>query len=175
MYMFILFQKIGQSGPLILTIITILLVRNKYNLLIYYILFIFISSFLNIFLKGILQCPRPSIDKAKFDLMIKNKERFIYKHGIPYDIYGMPSGHSQFVALSTIFIYSALRDVKITMLYLVISLITISERVIDNHHTILQVIVGSGIGLILGYIAFNMAVKNLEGKKTAKKDDFGPI
>ena len=173
--MFILFQKIGQYGPLILLIITIILLRNKYNLLFYYILFLFVNFFLNLFLKGILQCPRPSIDKQNFDLMIKNKERFMYKHGIPYDIYGMPSGHSQSVILSTIFIYSALHDVKITMLYLVVSLITISERVIDNHHTCSQVIVGSVVGLILGYIAFNMAVKNMEGKKTAKKDDFGPI
>lgn len=173
--MFILFQKIGQFGPLILLIISILLLWKKSNLLFYYILFLFINFFLNLILKGILQYPRPSIDSKTFDLMLKNKTRFMYKHGIPYDIYGMPSGHSQFVTLSTIFIYMALRDVKITFFYLIISLITISERVIDNHHTIMQVIVGSGLGLVLGYIAFIMSVKNLEGKKTIKKDDFGPI
>jgi membrane-associated phospholipid phosphatase len=173
--MFKFLKKIGQNGPMILLFITIFLLRNKQNLLFYYILFFIISLFLNLILKGIIQQPRPSIDSKTFHLMMKNKERYIHKHGIPYDIFGMPSGHSQSVLLSTIFIYLSLHDIKIAMLYLFITLITLAQRVIDNHHTILQVIFGSIIGVALGYLAYKMAQINVEGKKTAKKDDYGPI
>lgn len=170
-----LFQKVGENGPIILLIMTIIFLRNKANLLFYYILFFIISIFVNIFLKGIIQQARPSIDAKTFKLMMKNKERYIYKHGIPYDIFGMPSGHSQSVWLSTIFIFLSLHDIKIAMLYLLITLITLIQRVVDNHHTILQVIFGSIIGIALGYVGYRMALINLEGKKTPKKDDYGPL
>ena len=152
-------------------------VYSKYFYLIFFIIIlVFITSlFLNVVLKGIIQQPRPSIDSKTFNLMMKNKERYIHKHGIPYDIFGMPSGHSQSVLLSTIFIYLSLHDIKITILYLIVTLITLSQRVIDNHHTILQVIFGSLIGVALGYVAYKMAKTNVEGKKTAKKDDYGPV
>lgn len=173
--MLAIFQKIGQNGPILLLLITIFLLRNKNNLLFYYILFFIVSLFLNLILKGIIQQPRPSIDAKTFNLMMKNKERYIHKHGIPYDIFGMPSGHSQSVLLSTIFIYLSLHDTKVFILYLFITLITLIQRVIDNHHTILQVIFGSIIGILLGYLAYKMAQTNIEGKKTAKKDDYGPL
>jgi len=173
--MFTLLKKIGQYGPLILFFITIFLLRNKQNLLFYYILFFIVSLFLNLILKGLIQQPRPSIDSKTFNLMMKNKDRYIYKNGIAYDIFGMPSGHSQSVLLSTTFIYLALHDIKIVLLYLVISIITLAERVIDNHHTILQVIFGSIIGCKLGYLAYKMAQTQIEGKKTAKRDDYGPL
>jgi membrane-associated phospholipid phosphatase len=173
--MFALFQKIGQYGPILLLFISIFLLRNKHNLLFYYILFFIISLLLNLILKGIIQQPRPSIDAKTFNLMMKNKERYIYKHGIPYDIFGMPSGHSQSVILSTIFIYFSLRDIKIVVLYLFITAVTITQRVIDNHHTVLQVIFGTIMGCVLGYLAYKMAQINIEGKKTPKNDDYGPL
>jgi len=173
--MFKFLKKIGQNGPMLLLFTTIFLLRNKHNLLFYYILFVILSLFLNLVLKGIIQQPRPSIDAKTFHLMMKNKERYIYNHGIPYDIFGMPSGHSQSVLLSTIFIYLSLHDIRIAMFYLFITLITLTQRVIDNHHTILQVIVGSLVGCIVGYVAYKMAQTNMEGKKTAKRDDYGPI
>jgi membrane-associated phospholipid phosphatase len=138
-------------------------------------LFFGITILINVVVKGIIQQPRPSIDPKTFDLMMKNKERYIYKHGMPYDIFGMPSGHSQSVIFSTIFIYFSLRNLKILLLYVFISIITLFQRVTDDHHTVSQVIVGSSIGFILGYIGYTMAKINIEGKKTAKKDDYGPI
>jgi len=173
--MFSLLQKIGQNGPILLLIVTIFLLRNKYNFLFYYILFLIISLLVNVVLKGIIQQPRPSIDAKTFQMMMKNKQRFIYKHGIPYDIFGMPSGHSQSVLLSTIFVYLSLHDIKIFILYLFVTIVTLTQRVIDNHHTILQVIFGSIIGIILALVAYKMAEKNIEGKKTEKEDDYGPI
>ena len=113
-----LFYQIGQNGPLILFAFSIFLLRYKPNLLFYYILFFILGEIFNTFIKGIIQQPRPSIDKKTFDLMMKNKERYINKNGFPYDIFGMPSGHSQLVFYSTIFIYLSLNNVKITMIFL---------------------------------------------------------
>jgi membrane-associated phospholipid phosphatase len=173
--MYSLLKKIGENGPFLLLFLTIFLLRNKHNLLFYYILFFILSLLLNLILKGLIQQPRPSIDSKTFNLMMKNKERYIYKHGIPYDIFGMPSGHSQSVLLSTIFIYLSLHDIKIAIFYLFITTITLTQRVLDNHHTILQVIFGSFIGCILGYLAYKMAQINLKGKNTAKRDDYAPL
>lgn len=170
-----LISTIGQNGPIILFALSVFLLRNKCNLLFYYITFYVIGLILNIILKGIIQQPRPSIDKKTFDLMIKNKERYISKYGVPYDIYGMPSGHSQSVLFSTIFIYFAFHNIKLTIIYLLISIITVSQRVIENHHTVLQVIVGSMIGLIIGYVSYEMAKIKMAGKLTNKKDDYARI
>jgi membrane-associated phospholipid phosphatase len=170
-----LLSIIGQNGPIILFALSVFLLRNKCNLLFYYITFYVIGLILNIILKGIIQQPRPSIDKKTFDLMIKNKERYISKYGIPYDIYGMPSGHSQSVLFSTIFIYFAFHNTKLTIIYLLISIITVFQRVIQNHHTVLQVIVGSMIGLIIGYVSYEMAKLKMAGKLTNKKDDYARI
>ena len=173
--MFIILKKIGSYGPLILLLFSIFLLRNKSNLLFYYILFFGISVILNVVLKGLIQESRPCIDRETFQLMMKNKERYIKKSGVPYDIFGMPSGHSQSVVFSTIFIYLCLRDFKILLVYTVVSLITLFQRVINNHHTILQVVLGSFVGALLGYIGYIMARISIEGKKTAKNDDYGPI
>ena len=170
-----LISTIGQNGPIILFALSVFLLRNKCNLLFYYIIFYVIGLILNIILKGIIQQPRPSIDKKTFDLMIKNKERYISKYGVPYDIYGMPSGHSQSVLFSTIFIYFAFHNIKLTIIYLLISIITVSQRVIENHHTVLQVIVGSMFGLIIGYVSYEMAKIKMAGKLTNKKDDYARI
>jgi membrane-associated phospholipid phosphatase len=170
-----LLSIIGQNGPIILFALSVFLLRNKCNLLFYYITFYVIGLILNIILKGIIQQPRPSIDKKTFDLMIKNKERYISKYGVPYDIYGMPSGHSQSVLFSTIFIYFAFHNIKLTIIYLLFSIITVFQRVIENHHTVLQVIVGSMIGLIIGYVSYEMAKIKMAGKLTNKKDDYARI
>ena len=173
--MFAILKKIGQYGPFILLLFSIFLLRNKSNLLFYYILFFGISVILNVVLKGLIQQKRPCIDRETFQLMMRNKERYIKKNGVPYDIFGMPSGHSQSVVFSTIFIYLCLRDFKILLFYILISLITLFQRVINNHHTVLQLVIGSLAGALLGYIGYNMARINIEGKKTMKKDDYGPI
>jgi hypothetical protein len=168
-------STVGQNGPIILFVLTVFLLRNKCNLLFYYIIFYIISLILNIILKGFFQESRPSIDKKTFDLMIKNKERYITKYGVPYDIYGMPSGHSQSVLYSTIFIYFAFHNIKLTIGYLLISTITLFQRVIENHHTVFQVIIGSIVGLIIGYVSYEMAKIKMAGKLTIKKDDYARI
>ncbi len=166
------FNIIGNNGPIILTILSIILLIKKSNLLFYYIIFNFLSIIINLIIKGIIQEPRPSIDKKTFNSLIKNKEKYYQKNGLPFNIFGMPSGHAQGVFYSTVFIYLVFNNIKLTLFYLFISLLTLFQRVFYNHHTVLQVIVGSLVGLSLGILAIKIARTKIKGKLTLKKDDF---
>jgi membrane-associated phospholipid phosphatase len=87
----------------------------------------------------------------------------------------MPSGHAQSVFFSTVFIYLALKDIKITVLYLIISLLTMYQRVLFNSHTVLQVLAGALVGILFAGFIYFMARQKITGKLRAKKDDNGPI
>lgn len=169
------FYIIGSTGPLILIFLSIYLLNNKTNLLFYYIIGIFFNSILNLLLKGIIKQPRPSEDIAKFKLAIQHGERFIFKNGIPHDIFGMPSGHSQSCLFSTTFIYLSLKKTNILYIYFIISLITIIQRVVYNYHTILQVIIGSIIGCYFSVLFYYLAQQQIKGIIREKLDDYAPI
>jgi membrane-associated phospholipid phosphatase len=155
---------IGQYGPLILIFISLYLLRKYKNLLFYYVIGIFTNVLLNLFLKGIILQPRPSEDPKLFNLAIKNGKRFIFKNGIiPHDICGMPSGHTQNAIFSTVFIYLSLKNTKIALSYLIISLITMYQRIKYNFHTPFQVIIGGIIGGVFSSIMFYLAKQNIKG------------
>jgi membrane-associated phospholipid phosphatase len=170
-----LFNDLGTFGPIILIVPSMYLLWNKKNLFFYYTSGVLIGNILNVVLKGLFQQPRPNIDQKSFDLALKNGKRLLFKDGMPYYIFGMPSGHSQSTFFSTIFIYFALRKNNITYIYLAISLLTILQRVIYNHHTVLQVIVGALIGSAVGYLFYYLATENVKGLIREKLDDFGPL
>lgn len=170
-----LFFYVGSYGPLILFILSTFLLWNYENLLFYYIIGLFGDSIINLVLKGLIQHPRPNEDINKFNLLVTHGKRFLFKDGIPYDIFGMPSGHAQSVLFSTVFIYLSLKNRDILYLYLFISSITILQRINYNYHTTAQVIVGSIIGSIFAYFIYYLARVKIKGRITEKKDDYGPI
>lgn len=170
-----IFNKVGSCGSLLLNFLSIYLLWNKQNLFFYYIIGVFINAISNLILKGLFLQPRPSIDEKTFDLALKNGKRFLFKDGIPYDILGMPSGHSQSVLFSTMFIWLALRKKNILYVYLIISFLTMIQRVAFNHHTVLQVFVGAIVGGILGYFFYFFATQKMKGLIREKIDDFGPL
>jgi membrane-associated phospholipid phosphatase len=159
---------IGQFTPNILFIISCYLLWNKKILLNYYIIGFFISAILNLFLKGIIKQPRPSEDIKLINIAINNGKRF------GFDIYGMPSGHAQLSFYTTIFIYLALKNVKITILFLLLSLLTFYQRIKYKNHTINQVIAGSIIGTMLGYFVYYISTQKIKGKLISKSDDNAP-
>lgn len=169
-----LFYIIGTIGPLILIFLSMYLLWNKPNLFFYYTVGVFINAILNLLIKGILQQPRPSEDVKMFNLALTNGKRFIFKNGIPHDIFGMPSGHSQSSIFSAIFIYLSLKNINILYFYLFISLITLIQRVVYDYHTILQVTVGSIIGGGFGYFTYYLANQKIKGRISEKYDDYGP-
>ena len=170
-----LFNEFGSFGPIILIFLSMYLLWNKNNLFFYYTVGVFIDNIVNLILKGLFVQPRPTIDQKSFDLALKHGKRFLYKDGMPYDIFGMPSGHSQSSLFSTVFIYLSLRKNNICYTYLAISLLTMLQRVVYNHHSVLQVCVGATIGSITGYLFYCIANEKVKGRIREKPDDFGPI
>jgi membrane-associated phospholipid phosphatase len=164
-----------KTGPLVLFVYSSYLLWNKHNLLYYYICGFFLNAILNIVLKGIIKEPRPSEDPKLFNIALKHSLRFKFINGYPHDIFGMPSGHAQSTFFSTIYIYLALKDIKISIIYLIISLLTMYQRVLFNNHTVLQVFAGAIVGILFGGFIYMMARQNIMGKLRAKKDDDGPI
>ena len=168
--------QIGQKGPLILIFITIYLLWSKGNSCFYYVVGCFLNSIINLILKGIIKHPRPSEDIEKFNTMVSHGKRFIFKdNGFPHDIYGMPSGHAQSCLFSTIFVYLTLKNPNILIFYLIITGITIYQRVKYQFHTLFQTVVGSICGIIFGYYIYYLTNQKAKGKIREKSDDFGPI
>ena len=170
-------DEIGEKGPLILMITSIFLLWSRKNQLIYCIIGTCANFLLNIFLKGVFQHPRPSdhTDTKLFQLALKNGQRFIFKNGIPYDIFGMPSGHAQACLFYTVFVFMCLRQYNILIVYLLISLLTAYQRVKHSHHTILQVFAGSIVGICVGYVTYILTNNNIKGFIKKKTDDNAPI
>ena len=149
--------------------------QNYYNLFFYYTLGIFVNTILNIILKGIIQQPRPTEDVKKFNLALTNGKRFFFKDGVPFNIFGMPSGHAESAFFSTTFIYLSLRHENLFYFYLLFSLLIVIQRVVFYYHTILQVIVGAIVGCGFAYFVYYLAREKIKGHITEKKDDNGPI
>lgn len=170
-----IFNFLGGFGPLILLIFSLFLLWNKHNLFFYYSVGIFVDAILNLIIKGLLQQPRPYEDPKVFNLALKHGKRFIFKDYIPHDIFGMPSGHTQSTFFSTTFIFLSLQKKWILYLYMIITFITMAQRVVYDYHTVLQVIVGAIVGIIFGYYVYYLAQQKLKGKIREKPDDYAPI
>jgi len=174
-YISTIFTNFGRLGPFILTAFAIYILWNKPNLFFYYLVGVVTSAILNLILKGILKQPRPSEDLKEFNLAIKNGHRFVFKNGIPHDIFGMPSGHSQSVMFTLTYISFALKNLKISLSFLFVALLTMAERVIDNHHTFMQIVFGGLIGILYGYLFYYFAQEKIKGVINEKPDDNGPL
>ena len=170
-----LFHEVEIIGPVILGVLPIYLLWNKKTLFFYFIIGFLINALLNLVLKGLLQMPRPSEDAGRFNLALTHGRRFVFKSGLPFDIFGMPSGHAQMVFYSTTFVYLALRNPIILYLHLFVSLLTISQRVAFNYHTPLQVIVGALVGIGMGYLVYYLAKNKIVGRITEKLDDLATV
>ena len=118
--------------PIILYIIKLDRINNigKFTLL------IMLNSIINLSFKQIIRQPRPK-----------------YKtNNSKYDTYGMPSGHAQ--AVWFIVFYNLNKtDERITVLLSLLAIGTCIQRIYTRRHTLEQVIVGSLIGSMLGFMA----------------------
>lgn len=166
----------GNSGPIVLFFYSLLLLWDKNTMFYYYVYGFFLNAILNFILKGLIQEPRPFEDPKLFNIALKHSIRFKFTNGYPYDIFGMPSGHTQSIFFSIIFIYLAFKDKKtILIVYLFIGLITMYQRVLFKQHTVLQVVAGAMVGVLFGGFIYYMAQQKIIGKLRFKKDDNGPI
>jgi membrane-associated phospholipid phosphatase len=171
----IIFTKFGKFGPFLLYAVASYLLWHKKTSFYYYQVGFFTCEILNLVLKGTFKQPRPSEDPAEFYLAVKNGHRFIFKNGVPHDIFGMPSGHSQSALFTTAFVFLCLKDVKIGLCFLLVSLLVMSQRVVDNYHTVFQVIAGACVGIIYAYLFYYFSQQSLKGLIRMKQDDNGPL
>lgn len=165
----------GEFGPIILFGITVFLLRFKTNLLVYYCAGMLLKAVLNALLKVIIQAPRPMEDPQLFNSMLQYSRLHRPFYQLPYDRYGMPSGHSSSVFYSTMFVHLAFQDVRTTSFYLLISFITLFQRVNNLFHSIPQVMAGTLLGILVGWGSFYMATQNKMGSLRQKPDDFAPM
>lgn len=170
-----LLYEFGQYGPLILIILSWYLLWDKKHLLFYYTIGIFANIILNLILKGIIQEPRPMFDNKKVKLATTHAKQYFFQNGIPFDIFGMPSGHAQTAFFSTIFIYLSLKHKNILYLYLIFSIIICYQRIKFEYHYISQVIVGSLVGSAFAYFVYYLAREKIKGKIREKPDDNAPV
>ena len=145
---------LGEMGPYFLFFLSLLLLLlNKSILLVYYIFGFVINLFINMIIKHLIKEPRPTHKYEKnFNERVKT---------FSADKYGMPSGHSQTIFYSFMFIHKSFNNIYLSLFYLLICANTLYQRINSGYHSINQVLVGSIIGLIVGYIAYISSKKKL--------------
>lgn len=145
-------DQIGFFGPFILMFINIYNLLSQPYYLIGYLVSLLMNSGVNKILKGIIKEPRPdnSIDITNIEV----------HNGA--DIYGMPSGHSQSVSFSTVFIYLVQKSEWLLLFNTIILVLTILQRWNYRKHTIGQLLVGSIVGALVGSISYLTIKKIIE-------------
>ena len=168
-------HEFGGHAPILLILLSWYLLWEHKNLFFYYNVGLLSNAILNSILKGLIQEPRPMFDNKKVRLMTAHAKHYFFQNGIPFDIYGMPSGHAQMAFFTTAFIYLSLKHTNFLYLYLIISLIICYQRVNFGYHSITQVIVGAIVGSCFAYFVYQLAREKIKGKIREKLDDDGPI
>lgn len=170
-----LFYELGSYGPFVIIFFSMFLLWDKPNMFFFYMVGLTVDTITNIILKGIIQQPRPGFNSKDLQLAIKNNKQYLFKDGIPFNIFGMPSGHSSIVMFSTVFVYLTLKKTKWLYVYLPFCGVIISQRVYYGVHTISQVTVGAVIGTLIAFFVYNFAEKSLKRSIREKPDDYAPI
>ena len=169
MELYLLRDYIGLFAPIILFFLSLFLLRNNKKYLYFFFYGFILNNILNIILKVAIKEPRPTAERKVIEIGIANEAR------ISFDKFGMPSGHAQNCAYCLAFITMVLNDPFITAFYIVITFNTLFQRYLYNNHTILQLVIGSFIGLLFGFIIYTIANKNIMGNIKMKKDDDAPL
>jgi membrane-associated phospholipid phosphatase len=163
-------QFVSMNFPDILFVISILLlyVYKSFNYLTIYFVGYVIQILVVLVLKSICKQPRPSENLKHFYALI-NTQKFINPNR-----FGFPSGHSARALYSTVFIWFALKNYKITTCYVILSLLIMYQRIKMNYHTVIQVLTGALLGACIGYYFYCVAYKKIQGPIKMKKDDNAP-
>lgn len=171
------FYRVGSYGPILLIIPSLLLLRSKEVYFNYYVLASFLNILLNNFLKGLIQEPRPSVDKKTFDLALKHMKSTNYRNAFSHDVFGMPSGHTQSVIFSTAFVFLVLKHESwmTFFFYVFISIITMVQRIQYKFHTVNQVIAGGFVGILFAYLVYYLASQKSKGILKEKEDENAPM
>jgi len=176
-------QYIGTLGPYLLFLLSILYLwsHRMITYLQYFGMGAAFNLLVNFAVKIMVQQPRPKEDLTigdnKFEFGLSD-----LKTRKGSDRYGMPSGHAQTTAYSLAFMApvfarnaaanaSTLVFSFLFAVYLIIGTITIIQRVMYKHHTVLQMLVGLILGGIIGLSTYQITKYKIQGALRPKKDD----
>jgi|LauGreStaDraftv2_3_1035109.scaffolds.fasta_scaffold00133_6 membrane-associated phospholipid phosphatase len=138
------FYAVGFFSELIMIILVCALLFNQHFDLIFYVIGININGLINRTLKPLLKGRRPN-DPVKF----LDSEKFVRNS----NAYGMPSGHSQSVFFSIVYLYLCTKQyVPWVILGLCIGALMFYERWVFHNHTVAQLVVGAALGCGVAYI-----------------------
>lgn len=145
-------SQLGYQGPntLLLLILIMLFKTNQLTniyLYVYVIVWQITSHFINIVIKNTLQYPRPDSDKNE---NFKDLTPTIDNYFSIHKNFGMPSGHAQAVISELTFITLYFKKPVITIISILQAGITLWQRYATRRHSINQLVIGSGIGIVFG-------------------------
>ena len=160
---------VGYLAPTIMLVVTLWLLRNKMNYLKFFFYGYVINIVVNSLLKWFLKEPRPVYDWKILQLGITHSKR------IGFDKYGMPSGHAQHCGFTLAFITLVCESPLVTGSYSILSFICLYQRYLYQNHTLLQIVVGFGVGLGVGYLFYELGAKKLIGNIKRRPDDNAPL
>ena len=147
-YIYHFFYSIGYFSEIIIVIIVLSLLYKNIPIILFYLIGLFINIIINYFLKIWIHEKRPNQPIPFFA-----KNHFNLKNST----YGMPSGHTENVFYSIVFLYMNFKKITIWIIIsILIGIITIFQRLKYNNHTLFQLLVGSIIGSIFAYIFYQI-------------------
>lgn len=167
--------ELGEYGPALLILLSWWLLWGRENLFFYYTVGLAVNIVINLLLKGMIQEPRPMFDTRKVRILKTHGKSYFFQNGIPFDVFGMPSGHAQTVFYSTAFLWLSLKEWRWMYVCLPLSLLTCYQRVEYLFHTFSQVVVGSIAGIAIARGMYQLGREKMKNKIREKSDDYGPI
>lgn len=165
----LLLNYAGSYGPYFLMVVSAVLLFSKPEFLGFMIVGQAFNSLLNMTLKNLIQEPRPSNDRKELEICIVNG------HRLPFDKYGMPSGHAQTIMYLLVYTTLVLNNTFIFAMYALLAANTIRHRYTGENHTIGQLLVGIAVGCGVGAGTYLVATNHIRGKISTKQEENAPI
>jgi membrane-associated phospholipid phosphatase len=132
---------IGYYGPYIQAIIVLIVINANTNIVFIYTLGLLLSNLFNNFLKQTIKQDRPP-NQVHTDI-----ENICHN-------YGMPSYHMQCSAFSIAFLFCTIMSYRLLVITSTLGLLSFKQRHKFRRHTFLQLVVGTIVGAILGWITY---------------------
>jgi membrane-associated phospholipid phosphatase len=142
-----LVDGIGFYGPKLLVMIDVFFLSDQLLYLFAYLIFRVVNSIVNKYLKLFFREHRPK-NQIHYTIFDKPSFRGETSH------YGMPSGHAQHSFYSISFLYLATNSKFALFLSIFIAACSGYQRWKYNKHSLTQLLVGTMIGIIMGYVAY---------------------
>lgn len=132
---------IGYYGPYIQALIVLFVIQTNTNIVFIYTLGWLLSSLFNNLLKITIKQPRPP-NQVHTDI-----EKICHN-------YGMPSYHMQCSAFSIAFLFCTTMSYRLLLLTSILGSLSFNQRYKYRRHTFQQLVVGTIVGGILGWITY---------------------